>query len=62
MRFRGQKCHGYGSKVWEFWVVTMALTFCNHGTFTFYGEEANRLSEAVSAVVAMVAVKVGCKL
>ena len=21
MRFRGQKCHGYGSKVWEFWGI-----------------------------------------
>ena len=25
LRFVIRKCHGYGSKLWEFWVVSMAL-------------------------------------
>ena len=25
LRFRHQKCHTYGSKLWEFWVKSMAL-------------------------------------
>jgi len=32
MRFRHRKCHTFGSKLWEFWVVTHMVLGRNSGT------------------------------
>ena len=44
------KCHTYGAKLWEFWVVTLRVRDEKYGTFSGYVAESSRRRRSLESL------------